>query len=886
MLAKLILIRACTYDLAELDFSQGDSMQLVGGNNVGKSSLIYALNFLFVINRKRMSFMGRKPADKTTMEYYFPAAEGSFLVFEISKRGRRYCLLVWRDGDGSPGYARLDHAYARELFFDTAGAGLVPRTLTQLRRHWLKQGIQLRELKTNPDIFKHVYHTGRANDAVVWLRSSGHGRGAEGFSKLYRYLIDTRLIDDSALREILLLADHRSEERLSYGNANLSDIERLRSYKSRVDLLRQHQDTFDQFRNDFRRLSEEQTALHDLAAVFRARATTLRAEIETDRIRYRTDLAATQEGLTAVQQELEQLHQRTGGINSRRDTARQTEKELQARLTAIRALPTPEFLRTSRDNLQQRIDTIQFQLTDLGQSARTAAELERRIQRADSERDRLQSQLDNLADWLVFHLASETDDRRLLHALLSTTAARLASTALRKPIEKTGTRVPLFDGAFELPPDFELPDLPTPENLRTEIAELTERRDRDARLLSAARNRADLETELATLRQKRQATEAQLRQLEELPQLEARLAANAATQTNYAAELEQLASQTRQRAEDRDRRTTALELIKDKQRQRDAEEQRLLAWLGKLERFDLPPPPPDYEPPARTSDADPGRLFAELERRYQSYRELSSQVRSDFSLLRRDLLSETAEEESFIAEVEEDYRGLDDLEITINSLVDNISQRFANPAANFLHQYELFQDFINQQFNRSLARLRISNIESLRIELVPNDSLRRDLQKIGQLDLTGGSLFTSERGGLTVLRRYIEQARDIAFSDLFSLQLKLTIAGREKTVDLSKQVESDGTDRMLRLVIVMQVISRLVDLSPENRIVMFIDEIATIDGKNRPQLVDFCREHHFYPIFAAPEMVEGFDRYVLISRDADQRLVVEENKHYVDVERD
>jgi hypothetical protein len=153
------------------------------------------------------------------------------------------------------------------------------------------------------------------------------------------------------------------------------------------------------------------------------------------------------------------------------------------------------------------------------------------------------------------------------------------------------------------------------------------------------------------------------------------------------------------------------------------------------------------------------------------------------------------------------------------------------------------------------------------------------------LDLTNNSLFQNERGGISVLRRYIEQGKDIAFSELFSLQLKLTIDGKEKTVDLGKQVESDGTDRMLRLVIVMQVISRLVDLSPENRIVMFIDEIATIDGKNRPQLVAFCRDNHFYPIFAAPEMVEGFDRYVLIKRSAEQRLVVEADKNYFDVER-
>lgn len=885
MLAKLILIKACTYDLAELDFSQGDSMQLVGGNNVGKSSLIYALNFLFVINRKRMSFMGRKPADKTTMEYYFPTAEGSFLIFEISKRGRKYCLLVWRDGDGSPGYARIDHAYERDLFFDTSEAGLIPLSLTQLRRHWLLRSIKVRELKNNPDIFKQVYHTGRANDAVVWLRSSGHGRGAEGFSKLYRYLIDTRLIDDTALREILLLADHRSEERLSYGNANLSDIERLRRLKSRVDLLRQSEERFDRFRTGFRRLQEDQTELNDLAEAFRFRATALRAEIETDRIRYQADLAATQEGLSVAQRELESLHEQIGALKSEQQATRRQGADLEQRHAAIRALPTAEFLETSRDNLRQRIETRQFQLTDLGQSALTAAELERRINRADAEIAQLQQQLDNIAEWLLFRLSADPAERRLLHAILSPAVARLDAAALRREISSTERLVTLFDGAFQLPPDFVLPDLPTPEQLRQEIEEHRERRDRDQRLLAAARNREDWEKELADLKRQAQETSDQLRQLAEAPELREQIEANQATLAQQETTLTQLTQQARERREECDRRSAALELIKDKQRKRDSEEQRLLGWLGKLEGFDLPAPAEAVVPPAG-SEADPGRLFAELERRQLAYRELSHQNRSDFSLLRRDLLLETADEAAFIEEVEQEYIGLDDQEKVIGSLVDNIGQHFANPAGNFLHQYQLFQDFINQQFNRSLARLHISNIESLRIELVPNESLQRDLHNISQLDLSSGSLFGKERGGLTVLRRYIEQGKDIAFSDLFSLQLKLTIAGREKTVDLSKQVESDGTDRMLRLVIVMQVISRLVDLSPENRIVMFIDEIATIDGKNRPQLVDFCREHHFYPIFAAPEMVEGFDRYVLISRGADKRLVVEEDKHYVDVERD
>jgi hypothetical protein len=84
----------------------------------------------------------------------------------------------------------------------------------------------------------------------------------------------------------------------------------------------------------------------------------------------------------------------------------------------------------------------------------------------------------------------------------------------------------------------------------------------------------------------------------------------------------------------------------------------------------------------------------------------------------------------------------------------------------------------------------------------------------------------------------------------------------------------------------MQVISQLVHLEAENRLVVFVDEIATLDARNRPQLVEFCRDHHFYPIFAAPETVEGFDRYVVIAPpDGAGGTVVEAGKHYLDVER-
>jgi hypothetical protein len=66
----------------------------------------------------------------------------------------------------------------------------------------------------------------------------------------------------------------------------------------------------------------------------------------------------------------------------------------------------------------------------------------------------------------------------------------------------------------------------------------------------------------------------------------------------------------------------------------------------------------------------------------------------------------------------------------------------------------------------------------------------------------------------------------------------------------------------------MAVINRLALSDELNRVVLFIDEIGTIDEHNRPELVKFCREHHFIPIFAAPQAFDGFDKYYFIIRQA------------------
>lgn len=885
MLSKLILIKACTYDLAEIDLSKGDSMQLVGGNNVGKSSLICALNFLFVINRTRMSFTGGRSGNKATMEYYFPEAEGSFLVFEISKKGRKHCLLVWRDGDGTPRYGRLSQAYSRERFFTLdSEAELRPLKLSQLRMQWAECGVRMKEIGQLKDVFPMVYQIGRNHDAMVSLRRNGSGRAAESFSLLYRYLINTQLINSRALQEILLLADHLDDTGINYRAADLAEIEQLRGFSERTRLLKCHQQAFERLREEQQQLTELEKGVQESLLLFNLRCTGDRAQLEEDRARHKELRQESEQSLAEAKAVHLQSNKQLGGLLASIKYQESDILGLEQQIGAIRNLPPADFLEEGIENLRGRVEELSYKLKSLEHADGSSEKLSRRIEERTSHIATLQAEHENCGNWLVHHLATDEGSRRRLNAVLNPRIARADAGFLAKAITCTEGNVTLYNGAFSLPSLSE-DELPSPESLHADLTELRLLQQSDEKLLETARNREALKAELQRWKRSVDKQAKQLELIRTLPEKEGRLRRmndQVRCQMEEASKLEQL---IKHQQEDETRKQDSLAVIIDREKERRTKEAQITSLQRRIEGFSIAADPQQLKLPQGEMPALE-QLFQCLETSYYQWKTSQGEVREEFTLLRRKLNAETADITAFLADIEQEYAGVDDVSATMNSLVASISKRFANPAADLLDKYNNFRDFINQKFNRDLARLTISNIEQLRIELVPNQGLQSDLKEIGNLHLGDGQLFSSNVAELNLLRKYIERGTAIAFTDLFTLQLKLRINGAEKVVDLSKQIESDGTDRMLRLVIVMQAISRMADLDADNRLVVFIDEIATIDGRNRPQLVEFCTKHHFYPIFAAPEMVAGFDRYVMINRAADNSIVVAADKHYIDVERD
>lgn len=85
---RIIFIRAGRYDYAELEL--GKSAHLVGENNVGKTSLIESLQFLYVGNFNEMRFGNYKWEE--TQRYYFNSDQ-SYILFECMTSGGKYVTV-------------------------------------------------------------------------------------------------------------------------------------------------------------------------------------------------------------------------------------------------------------------------------------------------------------------------------------------------------------------------------------------------------------------------------------------------------------------------------------------------------------------------------------------------------------------------------------------------------------------------------------------------------------------------------------------------------------------------------------------------------------------------------------------------------------------------
>lgn len=879
MLKRLIILNSDIYSKADIELDNCNSLQIVGPNNIGKSTLIYALNFLFIIDGREMTFSGNRTGDKTTFNHYFPSINSSFIIFEIFKN-RYYSILVKKNAEGNLDYYKIDSEYKEELYFMETANGQKIRKFDSLLSEFAINGIEHSKFSNRRDVFNFVYQKGKRNNGVVWLNQSVNqdGRGiSNNFSKIYKYLINSKLINNDSLKESLIIADNKENESVSFSKKNQKDIQILLKHNRDIKVIKSIQRSFSDFKELVNQYKGKSAILSELIFAFNQQYSSLYSELgssvskmKTERAEKRTHLNET---LNPKEKELNQL------IGKITNQIEQKQKDLDSKeklVFEIKAFEDLQFLEQSFQNLDKDRKNIESQITLIENQNLSSKEIESNIQKAESKISRIKNQVDSYSNQLIHRISDIQENKELLNRILSTDITSLPSDKISAKIKQTENLMKLFDGAIELPNGFKGKPIESIEELKKQIKQLEKEKRINEKLLPIAKdlekhrkNLADINLKIKTLTEK-------IQKLKQLPTLEKEFEAIRVEFENLIKQKEQSTKDVKLIEEEIRKLNETIEQASKEIFKKEKRIEEIQIWKVELEQLGIKPF--EYQ---STDSLD--NIYKNLKRNFEERREIKLKKDSLFERLKLKTETSFASETDFIKHVDSELVTLEDKQKAIDGLLKNISTQFANPCRTIYSRFEEFNSFITNQFNSKIKKIKISDIDTLKIEIVENEKLIKDLNKIIQIrDLTSELIFDDQSENLNTLNKYLDNQTTITFNDLFDIKLHLHKKGQHKVVDLKNQIESDGTDKMIRLVLIMSIINQIVVKDEENKIVLFVDEIGTIDEANRIEILNFCKEHNFIPISAAPlHPYDGFDKYYLVRRNKGKIVVSEKNGNVI-----
>lgn len=861
MLTSLTILNSKVYGKAEIRLNDCDSLQLVGPNNIGKSTLIYALNFLFIIDGNKMTFSGQRRGDKETLHHYFPNPNQSYIVFEVFKKSY-YCILVKRNGDSELEYYQFNSEYKEHFFVDE---NKILLKFEEVQAALVMDGLELIPFKDKREVFNTVYQRGKRNQGVVWLDDNVKSEGlSNNFSRIYRYLINTKLITNKNLKEALIVADNRENETLNFSQKNKKDIIDLRKINNEIRNLKSVKNEFDEFREVMSQYNAKARIINQLYYAFSQNYDTTLPTLQSQLAERNQNIAKinTEINENLIPQKADfdrKIGNKETEINSKAELLNEKETDL----GIINAFEPLEFLNEALENYDKRRKEVESRITMVEIQRLNSQQIEQRILQLKSQILRNENQVENYGNLLINKISGNKENRKLLNAILSEQVKSLPGNQVLKAIHQVTDKLSIFDGEIDISKNLELKDFKTIEEIKEELNSIKLELKSQEALFEVARDLEKSQKDLHAINSEIEIIRTKLHKIKSKPTLQKAIDKLKVDLKLLNEEKQKIETEQARLAKDiAKKQLDVQELIvdKDKRERRIREIQEYkqnLAQFGLVgEEFD--------------SADDLDNLYKKVQINMSDRHDLKASKDKLFEKLRDKLQSTFADEMDFIKYVEEEISLLEDKERSVSSLLESISAQFANPAYTLLKRYEEFKEFVYNKFNSKLSQARISDIESLTIELMDNKKLVEEVKKISQIQQVRGQLMFEfdHSENLKVLDAYLDNAKKIEFDDLFDISLNLTRKGSTKQVDLNEQIESDGTDKMIRLIIIMTIINRLAIFDDENRIALFIDEVATIDKQNRPELVRFCKEHNFIPIFAAPDAVPGFGKYYFIYPNA------------------
>ena len=879
MLKRLIILNSEIYSKAVIELNECNSLQIVGPNNIGKSTLIYALNYLYIIDEREMKFSGNRLGGKESNHHYFPSINSSFIVFEVFKN-RYYSILVKRNAEGNLDYYKIYSEYKEEHYFTDTTNGQKLKKFDSLLSEFATNGIKHSKFPNRREVFNFVYQKGKRNNAVVWLSQNVNqdGRGiSNNFSKIYKYLINSQLINNNSLKESLIIADNKENESVSFSKKNQKDIQTLLKHNRDIKIIKSIQRSFNEFKELINQYAGKSTILSELIFAFDYQYSSLYSELGTSVSKMKTERDKDRTHLNETLKPKEkELIQQLGILKNQIENKQKEIDQKDELVKKIKSYESLQFLEQSFQNLDAERKTIESQLTQIENQNLNSKAIKSKIEKADSQILKITSQVDTYSNQLIHQISDNQASKELLNRILSTDISSLPSENISMEIKRTENLMKLFDGVIKLPNDIKGKPIESIEELKKQIKEFEKEKSYNEKLLPIANDLEKHQRDLEETKKKIKDVSDKIEKLNQLPTLKRKLESSQIELDKLLEEKEKSASEIKKLGKQIRKLSETLEQANKDIFQKEKRIEEIQDWKVEVEQFRIKPK--EYQ---STDSLD--NIYKNLKRNFEERKDIKYKKDSLFEKLKTKTETSFASENDFIKHVDSELVTLNDKQKAIDGLLKNISTQFANPCRTLYSRFEEFNSFISNQFNSKIRKIKISDIDTLKIEIIENEKLIKDLKKIIQIrDLTSELIFDDQSENLNTLNKYLDSQTTISFNDLFDIKLHLHKKGQHKVVDLKNQIESDGTDKMIRLVLIMSIINQIVVKDDENKIVIFVDEIGTIDEANRIEILNFCKEHNFIPISAAPlHPYDGFDKYYLVRRSKGKIVVSEKNGNVI-----
>lgn len=861
----MVLLNSGGYEYAEIEL--GNPIHLVASNNVGKTSLISALQFLYIDSKRSLHFASHSLEE--TKRHYFPGSN-SFVLFEcMTPTG--FQVVGLRGNGPARGFEFERFIYTGEYRESDFLNGRTPRTWNEVRRFLVSRSFRAVE---STELRSLLIGERNSKGPVLGLIPMKRSESYASFRFLFRNLLSLSKVDQNKLKRLFV------------------DIVSTRSVRTNIDLRTDFQIALENAEKKTREVNafskvepkiKELTEAYERRLTCRGKYAALKQQVDLslDDLEQKVQASCEekQHESERLQQDKIQLEKEGQQLDKEKDKEKEALWQAKTQLNELERLKSlnesyhPELEEAQRKILSDRRDDLSYRIRSADQSDKarveksrqeTSRRLENDIKLAEKFEHALITYLRKMSGLTEAELGDlfsvvnpslmaqivgkggsiEIPDHQQFKRTISQISEKFDESAfaiggvrIKRPFQDGGSRISDFESV---------------EVIKIRIAADQREINRLDELLKDIEQRQKLEGELQ--KTERELNEARERlslwekwqkSKTEIPKISTRI-------NESESRLQVLTNNknlVRRKIEDieanliniREKRSKEIE------RMRKAQERvRELQEPGD-DWFRLPMDD-------RTSSEHLDELTNESIQVYRVYRQLHQDAKNLFSYVELHTAAQ--------------YSGRDDDETirTLNSQVQEMqTQRQAVEdlwSSLITSLGRALQDLVRaveqvrievQRLSRALAKRQVSNLGELSVILKENESLLgkiRDLVHDEEAPLFADEQTT--KAAQQGVRSWLELKERIDLADLFDLRIRtIDQRGNKKEYTSLDKIESTGTSTTIKVLIHLELMRQMIS-DNEAKIPFFLDEVSTIDSANLTSLVSHASAMNFIPVVASP----------------------------------